>query len=85
MNPAEEIALDLEGTLRELEDANAAADRVYDTVLKAMSESALKEFPVLKNMSAEQIRKFGEKLSRLSLDCATTVADLAFAAEQEKR
>jgi hypothetical protein len=48
-----------------------------------MTEAALQEFPVLKNMSSEQIRKFGDSVSRLSCDFAIRVASLAYAAEQE--
>jgi hypothetical protein len=78
------IALELEGLLRNAEDANAAADHVYHTIYKAMCESAFKEFPVLKNMSAEQFRTFEDKMSRLACDCAVRVADFAYAAEKEK-
>jgi hypothetical protein len=77
------ICIELEGLHREAEDARAAADRVYETVYKAMCESAFKEFPVLKNMSAEQFRKFEERMSRKAFYCAVEVADLACEAEQE--
>jgi hypothetical protein len=84
MNSIEQIALELEGDLRELQDANAAAERVYEAVFKTICESAFKEFPVLKNMSAEQFGKFEDRMVRHACDCATEVADLACAAEQEK-
>jgi hypothetical protein len=78
-----EICIELEGLHREAEDARAAADRVYDTVYKVMCEAAFKEFPVLKNMSAEQFRRFEDRMVRCACDCAIEVADLAYAAEEE--
>lgn len=78
------IAIDLEGLLREAQDEQADIQRVSDTVGRAMTEAAFKEFPVLQNMNAEQIRKFGDAVSRLSIDFALRAANLAFAAEQER-
>lgn len=78
-----EICIELEGLHREAEDARAAADRVNDTIYKAMCEAAFKEFPGLKNMSAEQFQNFEERISRRAFYTAVEVADLAYAAEQE--
>jgi hypothetical protein len=84
METAEEVSFGLEGRLREVEDDNAAADRLCNRLANAMTEGAFEEFPVLENMSAEQFRKFGDAVSRLSTEFATRTANLAFAAEQEK-
>jgi hypothetical protein len=78
------ICIELEGLLRDAEDERAAADRVYDTVYKAMCQAAFAEFPVLKNMSADQFRKFEDRMVRLACDCAMETANLAHAAAQEK-
>jgi hypothetical protein len=78
-----DICLELEGLLRDAEEDRAAADRVYDTVYKAMCAAAFAEFPALKNMSAAQFRKFEDRMVRRACDCAVEVADLAYAAEQD--
>jgi hypothetical protein len=48
-----------------------------------MCEAAFAEFPVLKNMSAEQFRRFDERMARRACDCAVEIADFAGAAERE--
>jgi hypothetical protein len=78
----EEIELELEGLLREAQDEQADIQRVADQVARAMTETAFREFPVLKNMSAEQFRKFGDAVSRLSTDFAMRAARLADEAEK---
>jgi hypothetical protein len=80
----EEIALDLEGLLREAQDEQTDIQRLADAVARGMTDAAWKEFPVLKNMSTEQIRKFGDAVTRLATDFALRTAKIAFAAEQER-
>jgi hypothetical protein len=79
----EKIALELDELFRAAQDEQADIRRLEQRVMKSMTEAALQEFPVLKNMSSEQIRKFGDSVSRLSCDFAIRVASLAYAAEQE--
>lgn len=78
-----EIAIELEGLLREAQDEQADIRRLEDVVAKVMTQAAFKEFPVLEKMSAKQILEFGHAVSGLSTDFAMCAASLAFAAEKE--
>ena len=76
-----EALLELEALHRQAEDEQAAIRRLEQRVEKLITEAAFAEFPVLKNMSAEDFRKFDDRRSRIAARFALQVAEFAARAE----
>lgn len=75
--------LELEILLREAQEEQADIQRLYDRVGRLMTEAAFEEFPWLKQMSAAQIRDFGDAVSRSATNFAMRAANIAHAVETE--
>jgi hypothetical protein len=74
--------LQLEALYLEADEEQAAIRRLTTRLGKVMTDIAIEEFPYLKKMSAEQIREFGDAVSRTGTNFAMRAASLAFAAER---
>jgi hypothetical protein len=55
--------LELDYLYQEAMDADAAADRAYDRIMRAVTDTAMTIFPELKEMEPDQIRNFGDSIS----------------------
>jgi hypothetical protein len=76
---------ELKKTLMELdylfeaaEDADAAMSRVYDRLMKAVTEIAMATYPELKQMESNQIRWFGERMSNSVDDIVRDLDQLSY-------
>ena len=55
--------LELDYLYQEAMDADAAADRAYDRIMRAVTDTAMTVYPELKEMEPDQIRQFGDRIS----------------------
>ena len=75
-------ALELETVYREINDEQAAILRLRKSLGRLITEEAFREFPSLKDMTAEQIRNFGEAITSAAERIAMKIANVAYEAEQ---
>ena len=73
----------IDGLIREALDEQAAMQRLETRAKKFMTEAAFHEFPALKSMNADQIREFGQAITRVASEFALKSAHIAYGAEQE--
>lgn len=55
--------LELDFLYQEAMDAEAANDRAYDRIMRAVTDAAMTIYPELKEMEPDQIRQFGDRIS----------------------
>ena len=55
--------LELDYLYEEAMDAEAANDRAYDRIMRAVTDAAMTIYPELKEMEPDQIRQFGDRIS----------------------
>lgn len=55
--------LELDYLYEEAMDAEAANDRAYDRIMRAVTDAAMTIYPELKEMEPDQIRQFGDRMS----------------------
>jgi hypothetical protein len=68
--------------VRSAQDEQADIRRLKQRVAKLLTQAAMEEFPALKQMTAPQIRAFGDKVTRTATDFAMQAAHLAYEAEE---
>jgi hypothetical protein len=80
-----EEELELETLYRDCEDEQADIRRLEDRVAKLLTQAAMEEFPALKQMTAPQIRAFGNTITRTATAFALEAAHLAYEAEEKSK
>ena len=73
-----ESLLELDVLYREAEDEQASIRRLEQKIEKLITEAAFTEFPALRNMSAEDFRKFDDRRNRAASKFALEVANFAY-------
>ena len=81
--PDETTILRIENLYCDMADEAAATKRLEQRLEKIITEAAFAEFPALKNMSAEDFRKFDDRRNRAASNFALEVAEFAGRTEQE--
>ncbi len=55
--------LELDYLYQEAMDAEAAADRAFDKIMRSVTDTAMMIYPELKDMESPQIKQFGNRIS----------------------
>ena len=74
--------LELEFLYNEAMDASAAAERAYDRIMRAVTDTAMTIYPELKEMEPDQIRQFGDRISRHVFDIVDELDRISMWVEQ---